>query len=107
MDDRTDTVINIIADMYRKNQPVLAIRRHLSKSGYELSDKELFDKMTDAFKMLDESVDYDEATWIIKTIAQYDDLYTRNYAIQDYRECRSILMEKTNLYNQFRMLLNE
>ena len=75
MDERPDKVTNIIADMYRKNQPVISIRRHLSSEGFELTDKELFDKMTQAFKMLDESVDYDEATSIIKTVAQYDDLY--------------------------------
>ena len=105
MDDGSiDQIINIITDMFRKNQPFFAIRRHLDKEGYTLSEHQLFDAMKKAFKVLDDSVDYDEATHIIKTILQLDDLYTKNYAIQDYRECRAILTEKAALYNQFRLM---
>jgi hypothetical protein len=94
MDKSTDAEINIrhatVAEMLVKGQSRQDILQYASNT-WKVSDRTADEYIAKAWAKLKKSINDDIDNYKSLLINRFEDLYKRNYNIQDYRECRQVL----------------
>ena len=82
--------VSTVAEMIIKGQGRDKILRYGSKE-WNVSDRQIDEYLAKAWEKIGRNTDYDIKREIKLQRARFEDLYQKNYTIQDYREARQVL----------------
>lgn len=99
MDDRIDMKatnaeielrVSTVSEMLIKGQGRDKIIRYGSEN-WNVGERQIENYIAKAWDKIEKNTDYQLAQEIHLARARLEDLYSKNYTIQDYRECRQVL----------------